>query len=135
MLDFGEFQMTRKDGDHSLRSTPDAHQAKAVFRWRIRFDRAAHFSAKPLQHLIFSFRPRRTCGLNAPWPTQPPHEAFAGSLAICPAGVDCSATSDRAAQILVIGVDPRQVSVAAAEDSALEAELIERMSDYDRNLQ
>jgi len=42
------------------------------------------------------------------------HEAFTGSLVICPAGVDCSATSDTAAQMLVIGVDPRQVSVAAA---------------------
>jgi hypothetical protein len=39
------------------------------------------------------------------------HEAFTRSLVICPAGVDCSAT---AAQMLVIGVDPRQVSVAAA---------------------
>jgi AraC family transcriptional regulator len=63
------------------------------------------------------------------------HETFTGALAICPAGVDCSVTSDAATDVLMLGVDPSQLSLAAAEDSAIEAELIERISGYDRNLQ
>lgn len=135
MLDLGEFQMTKKGGDHSL--VVDASRAQGesgVTVGRIKFEQAAHFSAKSRQHLIFfqvSPNLRLECSMAG---RSLRHEAFTGCLAICPAGVDCSATSNTAAEMLVIGVDPSQLSVAAAEDSALEAQIIERMSGYDRNL-
>jgi AraC family transcriptional regulator len=136
LLDLGEFQLIRKDGGHSL--TLDARGApgeSGVAVARFKFEQPAHFSTRSRQHLIFfQLSPRLQLECNIAGRSLH-HEAFTGSLAICPAGVDCSATSETAADMLVLGVDPCQLSVAAAEDSALEAQLIERLSGYDRNLQ
>jgi len=46
-------------------------------------------------------------------------------LAICPAGIDCSADAKGSVDVLLIAVDPRHFAPAAAQDSALEARLIE----------
>src|SRR5262249_42661949 len=62
------------------------------------------------------------------------HEAPAGSLAICPAGIDCSADAKGSVDAVLISVDPRRLALAAAEDSALEARLIERLAGFDREL-
>ncbi len=136
VLEFGEFQLTRKSGDHTV--TPNARSApgeSGVSVARVKFDEPAHFSAKSRQHLVFlqlSPRLRLECNIAG---RSLQHETFTGSLAICPAGVDCSVTSDAGADALMLAVDPSQLSLAAAEDSAIEAQLIERMSGYDRNLQ
>ena len=62
------------------------------------------------------------------------HEPPAGSLAICPAGIDCSADAEGSVDAILIAVDPRHFALAAAEDSALEARLIERFACCDREL-
>jgi AraC family transcriptional regulator len=62
------------------------------------------------------------------------HEVDTGSLAICPAGVDCSAETDSSIDVLVIGIAPEKLTLAAAEQSALDARLNERMSGCDENL-
>ena len=62
------------------------------------------------------------------------HEPPAGSLAICPAGIDCSADAKGSVDAILIAVDPRQFALAAAEDAALEARLIERFAYCDREL-
>ena len=62
------------------------------------------------------------------------HEAPAGSLAICPAGLDCGADAEESVDALLVAIDPGQLALAAAEDSALEAQLNERLSGYDQAL-
>ena len=62
------------------------------------------------------------------------HEAPAGSLAICPAGIDCAADAEECVDALLVAIDPGQLALAAAEDSALEAQLNERLSGYDQAL-
>jgi AraC family transcriptional regulator len=62
------------------------------------------------------------------------HEAPAGSLAICPAGIDCAADAEESADALLVAIDPGHLALAAAEESAREAQLIERLSGYDRAL-
>ncbi|HKM72211.1 MAG TPA: hypothetical protein VJX94_19500, partial [Stellaceae bacterium] len=47
-----------------------------------------------------------------------------GSLAICPAGFDCAADVEESVDGLLVAIDPSWFSLAAAEDSALDAQLI-----------
>jgi hypothetical protein len=62
------------------------------------------------------------------------HEPPPGSLAICPAGIDCTADTNGSVDAILVAIDPGQMALAAAEDSALEAQLIERLSGYDQPL-
>jgi AraC family transcriptional regulator len=62
------------------------------------------------------------------------HRPPAGSLAICPAGIDCAADAEGSIDAILVAIEPRQLALAAAEDSALEAQLIERLSGYDQAL-
>jgi AraC family transcriptional regulator len=62
------------------------------------------------------------------------HEPPAGSLAICPAGIDCSADAKGSVDALLISVDPHHLALAAAEDSSLEAQLTERLAGCDHEL-
>jgi AraC family transcriptional regulator len=135
MLDFGEFRLTRRERDHAVMlDAGSAPGESGVSVARFKFDEAGHFSVKSRQHLVFfqlSPRLRLDCDIAG---RSLRHEPLAGSLAICPAGSDCSATSYTATDVLVLAVDPSQFSLAAAEGLAMEAKLIERLSGYDRNL-
>jgi AraC family transcriptional regulator len=57
-----------------------------------------------------------------------------GSLAICLAGVDCSADAGQSTDAVLVAIEPSYLTLAAAEDSALGAQLIERISDQDAEL-
>src|SRR5258706_15437098 len=62
------------------------------------------------------------------------HTRQAGSLAICPAGIDCAADGAGSVEVVIVAIDPGRFALAAAEESALEAQLVERFSGYDRAL-
>jgi AraC family transcriptional regulator len=62
------------------------------------------------------------------------HEPPPGSLAICPAGIDCAADTNGSVDAILVAIDPGQLALAAAEDSALEAQLMECLSGYDQPL-
>jgi AraC family transcriptional regulator len=55
-------------------------------------------------------------------------------VAICPAGADCTAHADSDVDNLLISIDPGTLSLAAAEDAALGAELIGLLTGEDREL-
>jgi AraC family transcriptional regulator len=57
-----------------------------------------------------------------------------GRWQICPAGSDCGADAEESVNALLVAVDPGRFALAAAEDSALEAHLNERLSGYDQVL-
>src|ERR1700722_14232801 len=99
----------------------------------MRFEEGAHFSATPHQHLVCFQMSQlsiecRMAGRSL-W-----HEPPAGSLAVCPAGMDCAADTEQSADIVVVAVHPGHLALAAAEDSAPEVRLIERFSACDRTL-
>lgn len=98
----------------------------------LRFKGGLHFSATPRQHLIWFQSPVRIECRMADQTLA--HQAPAGSLAICPAGIDCAADATESVDAIIVAVDPGHLALAAAEDSALEAHLIERMSGYDQAL-
>jgi AraC family transcriptional regulator len=134
-MKFGDAQWIRTDGGPpALLSANSPPGESGVSVLRTRFARDAYFSATTLQHLIFiQLSPRlwlecRMAGQILR------HETRTGALAICPAGIDCSATSSSDADLLLVAVKPGHLALAAAEDSALEAKLNERMSGYDPEL-
>ncbi len=100
----------------------------------MQFRGGAHFSATPKQHLVwFHLSPpaRFDCRI-ADRTLQ--HHMPAGQLSICPAGADCAADSDQGLDALLVAIDPAYLALAAAEGSALDAQLIERFSGLDRQL-
>jgi AraC family transcriptional regulator len=62
------------------------------------------------------------------------HDAAAGSLAICPAGIDSVADAEQSVDAILVTIDPRRLALAAAEDAAPEAKLMERLLGYDQTL-
>jgi AraC family transcriptional regulator len=100
----------------------------------LRFRGSVHFSATSRQHLVWfqtSPRVRFECRI-ADQALR--HEPPTGSLAICPAGADCAADAEGSVDAILVAVHPGQLALAAAEASALDAQLIERFSGHDQRL-
>jgi AraC family transcriptional regulator len=99
----------------------------------MQFEGGVHFSASPRQHLIwFQLSDLRIeCRRAARSARQ---RAPVGSLAICPAGIDCAADAEESANAIVVSVDPGHLSLAAAEDSILDVRLHERWLSFDQPL-
>ena len=99
-----------------------------------RFQGGMHFSAKPRRHHIFfqvSEQAHFECRIAD---RTLAHEPQAGSLAICPTGADYFADASASVEAIVVAVDPGRLALAAAEGSALDAQLIERFTGYDQPL-
>src|SRR6516164_6838107 len=98
------------------------------------FQGGMHFSAKPRRHHIFfqvSEQAHFECRIADRTLS---HEAQAGSLAICPTGADYFADASASVEAIVVAIDPGRLALAAAEGSALDAQLIERFTGYDQPL-
>jgi AraC family transcriptional regulator len=134
-MQFGEIRCAHQDGSPPLTlktGSPPGESGVSVLR--MSFQRGAHFSATTRQHLIF-FQLSPHLRLDCRMAEQSLcHETRTGALAICPAGIDCSAETDASADMLLIAIKPGQLALAAAEDSAIEAQLNERLSGYDAEL-
>jgi AraC family transcriptional regulator len=133
MLGVGEFRLAQENGD--LPATLAAGCApgeSGLSILSVRFRGRAHFSVTTQQHLVcFVSQVRIECQMAG---RALRHEAPAGSLAICPAGIDAVADTEKSVDAILVAIDPGQFALAAAEDAALEAQLIERLSGYDQAL-
>jgi AraC family transcriptional regulator len=101
---------------------------------RARFKGGVHFSATLQRHLVcfhMTAPVHIECRLAG---RTLHHEAPVGSLAVLPAGADSSADTDETFDSLLIEIDPGRLALAAAEDEALDARLIESMSGLDDGL-
>ena len=98
----------------------------------VKYQGAAHFAASLHQHVItfMSLGPIycRIAGKTLS------HVAQEGSLAVLPAGVDAACDRSADTTSLLICIEPGRLALAAAEDSAFAAKLIDRMTGYDANL-
>lgn len=99
----------------------------------IRFRGGAHFNATPKQHLVWlsMSHARFDCRIGGRSLT---HEAPAGSLAICPAGIDAAADAEENLDTILLAINPGHLALAAAENSVHEGELMERLSGRDDGL-
>jgi AraC family transcriptional regulator len=105
-----------------------------VFVLNARFQGGMHFSAKPRKHHIFfqvSEHAHFECRIADRMLS---HEPQAGSMTICPTEADYCADADRSVEAILVAIDPHHLALAAAEDSALDAQLIERFTGYDQPL-
>jgi AraC family transcriptional regulator len=126
-------------GDGGLPTTSGAGSApgeSGVFVLSARFQGGMHFSAKPRRHLhhIFFQVSKQTHFECRIADRTLSHEPQAGSLAICPMGADYCADASGSVEAIVVVIDPGKLALAAAEGSALDAQLIERLSGYDQTL-
>ena len=131
----GEIALAQEDG--GLPTTLAAGSApgeSGVSVLRLRFKRGAHFNGTARQHLIF-FQISPQMHFECRFGGRPVrHEPPAGRLAIAPVGIDFVADADESLDAIFVAIDPNQLSFAAAEGSALGAQLIERISGYDEAL-
>jgi hypothetical protein len=133
MMGIGEFYLVQEDGNlPTMLAGGSAPGESGVSVLSLRFQGGLHFSAATRQHLIWFQSPVRIGCRMADRTLR--HEAPAGSLAICPAGIDCAADAEESVDAIVVAVNPGQLTLAAAEDSVLEMQLIERLSGYDQAL-
>jgi AraC family transcriptional regulator len=135
MTAIGELTLAQEDG--GLPTTLAAGSApgeSGVSILSMRFRGGAHFSATPRQHLIWFQMSSQACFECRIAGRALRHEPPAGSLAICPAGADCAADAGASVDAILVAIDPSQFALAAAEDSALEARLVERLSGCDQAL-
>jgi AraC family transcriptional regulator len=130
----GEISLMQEDGSSptvSVAGTAPGESGISVLR--MQFEGGVHFSASPRHHLIWfqlsdvlieCRRAARSSKQRAP----------AGSLAICPAGIDCAADAKESADAIVVSLDPGRLSLAAAEDLNLDVRLHERWLGFDQAL-
>ena len=100
-----------------------------------RFQGALHVSAtsRRRHHVFFSMSEplRYRCHIAG---RSLSHEPPAGSLAVCPAESDYGADAHGTTEVILVSVDPGRLALAAAEESEIEAQLIDRFADYDQAL-
>jgi AraC family transcriptional regulator len=133
LVGIGEFDLAQGNGSlPTVLVAGNAPGESGVSVFRLWFGGGLHFSATTQQHLIWFASPVRIDCRIAGRTLR--HEAPAGSLAVCPAGTDCAADAEESADALLVAVDPGRLALAAAESSALEAQLNERLAGYDQGL-
>jgi len=136
MMEIGELSLAQEDGYAPTTLTGGSAPGESgVSVFNVRFQGGMHLTATLRAHLIcfqrMDGRLRFECRMADRTLS---HEPPAGSLAICPAGIECAADTDGSVDATLVAIDPGHFALAAAEDSALEAQLMERLSGYDKAL-
>lgn len=131
----GELQWAQEDGGLPTAlaaGSPPGESGVSVFR--ARFEGGVHFTSAARQHQIcFQLSPAlRMARRLADRALR--HESSAGMLSICPAGMDCAGDGEATFDSVLVAVEPRHLALAAAENTALEADLIGCLSGHDQAL-
>jgi AraC family transcriptional regulator len=132
-METGEYYLTQEDGSFpTILASGSARGESGVSVLSLRFLQGLHFRATTQQHLVWFQSPVQIeCRMadRTLW-----HEAPAGSLAICPAGMDCAADAGQNVDAIIVAINPAKLALAAAEDSTPEGQLIERLCGHDEAL-
>jgi AraC family transcriptional regulator len=132
-IGFGGLSLAQQDGSWpTTLAAGSAPGESGVSILSVRFQGAVHLNATLREHLICFISPIHINCRMADRTLR--HQAPAGSLAICPAGVDGVAEAEGSVDAIMVAVDPARLALAAAEDAALEAQLTERLLGYDQAL-
>jgi AraC family transcriptional regulator len=136
MIAIGDLHLAQEDGGPpTTLAAGSAPGESGVSVLSVRFERGLHLAATLRQHLVcFQMSHLHIDCRMADRVLQ--HEPPPGALAICPAGIDCAADADaeQGVVVVLVAVDPGRFALAAAEDSAIEAQLTERLSGFDPTL-
>jgi AraC family transcriptional regulator len=131
MIAIGELQLAQRDGrPPTTLAAGSAPGESGVSVLSVRFENGLHLSAALRQHLV-CFQLSHLCIDCRMADRVLRHDPPAGSLAICPAGIDCVADAKQGLDVVLVAIDPHRFALAAAEDSALEVRVMERLSGSD----
>jgi AraC family transcriptional regulator len=130
----GDYYLRQEDGcPPAILAGGSAPGESGVSVVSLRFLQGLHFKGTPDQHLIWFQSPMRNVECRMADRILC-HDAPAGSLAICPAGMDCAADAGQSVDTVIVSVDPARLALAATEDFAPDARLMERLCGYDEQL-
>jgi AraC family transcriptional regulator len=131
-METGEYYLAQEDGSFpTIVAGGSARGESGVSVLSLRFLQGLHFRATTQQHLVWFQSPVQIeCRMadRTLW-----HEAPAGSLAICPAGMDCAADAGQNVDAIIVAINPAKLALATVE-STPEAQLIERLCGHDEPL-
>ena len=130
MIENTDHERAQKNGGPpTILAAGSAAGESGVSLMRILYREGMHVKSISKQHLI-SFKMASVSRVQARIPGQvlPSCAAAAGALTILPEGMDCRADADGDTDILVLAIDPGRFSLAAAEDSAYQAQVVECLS-------
>ena len=132
----GELCLMQKDGElPTTLATGRAPGESGVTLLNLQFEGGLHVSGTSRQHLVLFQQMTESCSFECRFADRTvSHDPPTGALAICPAGIDQAADAVGSVDVLIIAIDPGRLALAAAEDQALDAQLIECFSGYDRSL-
>ena len=130
MIDLGDIDAAQADGSPPSQLISAAAPGESgVAVSRVYYQNSAHFRASLRAHVVcFSSPCRIHCRAGGEAVT---HDAPPGSIAVLPAGLDCTADTERDVESTYLIIDPARLSLAAAEDSSLNAELTGRLYSVD----
>jgi len=130
MIDVGTIDAAQADGSPPVELiSGGAPGESGVTVSRVYYRSSAHFRASLRAHIVcFSTPCRIYCRAAGEAVT---HDAPPGSIAILPAGLDCAADTERDVQSTYLIIDPARLSLVAAEDSSLNAQLTGRLYSRD----
>ncbi|MBV8567660.1 MAG: helix-turn-helix transcriptional regulator [Methylobacteriaceae bacterium] len=133
MIDLGTIDAAQADGSPPSQLISGASPGESgVTISRVYYQRSAHFKASLRAHIVcFSSPCRIHCRAAGEAVT---HDAPPGSIAVLPAGLDCTADTERDVESTYLIIDPARLSLVAAEDSLLKAELTGRLYSWDPSL-
>jgi AraC family transcriptional regulator len=135
LAEISELCIAQEDGGSpTMLGAGSAPGESGFFVLNARFETGVHVSATARRHHVFfstSDHLRYQCHLSGRALT---HEPPSGSLAICPAGSDYRADVDGSGATILVAIDPSRLALAAADDLALDAQLIDRLSGFDQVL-
>ena len=133
LSDIGDISSIQADGAApSVLVAGGAAGESGVQVVKLKYQGGAHFAASLHQHVItFMSRGPIYCRVAGKALS---HQAHEGSLAVLPAGIDAACDRSADTTSLLICVEPGRLALAAAEESAFAAELVDRMTGYDANL-
>src|SRR5262249_51988562 len=129
MTGIGDLQLAQEDGGLPTTLVAGAAPGESgVSILSVRVRGSAHLSGTLGQHFIcFQLSPRirfecRIAGRTVR------HAPSAGSLAICPAGIDWVADGDASVDGLLVAIEPGGLADAAAEEAGLRRRVLERVA-------
>jgi AraC family transcriptional regulator len=133
IAEIGDLRLAQEDGGApATLAAGGAPGESGVTVLKVRFRGGMHLAATMRRHLVcfqmMAGQPRFECRMADRALSHAPPD---GSLAVCPAGIDCAADTSGGIDAILIAIDPSRLALAAAEDAALGAQLIERMSGCD----
>ena len=134
-FDSDDLHMAQKDGGlPTLTVSGAAPGESGISVLGLRFDQSVYFEAMPQQHLIWFQLSDIRMACRRAGRVVLEGAVPAGSLAVCPVGLDCSGEAEEGTTALLVSVQPSHLALAAAEESSIEAKLMDRAVANDRAL-